>query len=305
MVHADTFAADKGVGTARSQRGYIAALSAVVIWALVPVGTRFFVLRIDPYLFNVIRFAASGGAALPLFAYARPWRWRAQDRIRLALCAALAVPGYNIPVALGARVLPAGHLGLLIATEPVFIIALTLLLQRQPIRRNVIVGSALAMTGVAVNSGISAPPQSLAWVSALQVLGGAASWSAYTVFAAPLNRRYGAFGVTGAILVVGSVFLMLLSLPMLHGAAMPDARSTVLLAGMGLSSSLLGFLLWNYAAAWVPAERMGLVLYLIPVVCVFAGAVLLGERLSFLVIAGGALTIFGVWVASRVRESAR
>lgn len=278
----------------------------MVIWALVPVGTRFFVLRIDPYLFNVIRFAASGGAALPLFAYAQPWRWRAPDRIRLMLCAALAIPGYNIPVALGARFVPAGQLGLLIATEPVFIIALTLLLQRQPIHRNVIIGSAVALSGVAVTTGILAEPQSLAWgrglawASALQVLFGAACWSAYTVFAAPLNRRYGALGVTGTILVVGSIFLMLLSFPMLHGAAMPNLASTVVLAAMGLSSSLLGFLLWNYATASVPAERLGLVLYLIPVVCVFAGAWLLNERLSFSVIAGGALTIFGVWTASRV-----
>lgn len=287
------------MSVARADRGYIAALAAVVIWALVPVGTRFFVLRIDPYLFNVIRFAASGTAALPLFAYARPWRWRAQDRMLLLLCAALAVPGYNIPVALGARIVPAGQLGLLIATEPVFIIALTLLLQRKPIRRSVIVGSIVALTGVAVTSGIFAAPQSLAWASALQVLGGAASWSAYTVFAAPLNRRYGTFGVTGTILVVGSIFLMLLSLPMLHSTALPDTVTTMLLAGMGLSSSLLGFLLWNYAGAWVPTERLGLVLYLIPVVCVFAGAEFLGERLTFLVVAGGALTILGVWTASR------
>ena len=42
------------------ERGYASALAAVCIWALVPVGTRFFVLRVDPYVFNVIRFAASG-----------------------------------------------------------------------------------------------------------------------------------------------------------------------------------------------------------------------------------------------------
>jgi drug/metabolite transporter (DMT)-like permease len=71
-----------------------------------------------------------------------------------------------------------------------------------------------------------------------------------------------------------------------------------------LTSSLLGFLLWNYAGARVPAERMGLVLYLIPVVCVLAGAGFLGEPLTAQIIAGGALTVFGVWVASRVPNGA-
>jgi O-acetylserine/cysteine efflux transporter len=85
---------------------------------------------------------------------------------------------------------------------------------------------------------------------------------------------------------------------------MPDPTTTSLLAGMGLASSLLGFVLWNYAGARVPAERMGLVLYLIPIVCVLAGAGFLGEPLTGQIIAGGALTVFGVWVASRVAKGA-
>jgi hypothetical protein len=47
-----------------SERGHAAALAAVIIWALVPVGTRFFVLRVDPIIFNVIRFVASGAASV-------------------------------------------------------------------------------------------------------------------------------------------------------------------------------------------------------------------------------------------------
>jgi drug/metabolite transporter (DMT)-like permease len=279
-----------------------AALAAVIIWALVPVGTRFFVLRIDPFLFNVIRFAASGTAALPLFLRARPWRWPGPDRILLIWCAVLSVPGYNIPVALGARTVPASHLGLLIATEPVFIVVLTLILKHQRIGWRVMVGSALALTGVFLTSLAPTSPQAFSWLSTLQVLGGAASWSCYTVLATRLNQRYGALGVTGAILVVGTAALLAMSAPMLGAASMPDPTTIWLLAGMGLASSMLGFLLWNYAGARVPAERMGLVLYLIPVVCVLAGAGFLGEPLTRQIILGGALTVFGVWVATRIAK---
>jgi drug/metabolite transporter (DMT)-like permease len=120
------------------------------------------------------------------------------------------------------------------------------------------------------------------------------------VLAAGLNRRYGAFAVTGAIVVVGTVALLAISLPLMPAVAMPDPTTTGLLAGMGLASSLIGFLLWNYAGARVPAERMGMMLYLIPVVCVLAGVGFLGESLTGRIIAGGALTVFGVWMAERV-----
>jgi len=220
----------------------------------------------------------------------------------LLWCAVLAVPGYNIPVALGARSVPAGQLGLLIATEPVFIVIFTLILQRHRIRWRVAAGSALALAGVALTSQAPASPQGFSWLSALEVLGGAASWSCYTVLATRLNQRYGTFGVTGAIIVVGTVVLLAISIPMIHATAMPDPVTTSLLAGMGLASSLLGFLLWNYAGARVPAERMGLVLYLIPIVCVMAGVSFLNEPLTPQILVGGVLTVFGVWVASRVAK---
>ena len=289
----------------RSQQGMGAALAAVIIWALVPVGTRFFVLRVDPFLFNVIRFAASGSVAVPLFLRARPWRWPASDRMLLFWCAVLAVPGYNIPVAVAAQTVPAGRLGLLIATEPVFIVALTLLLKRQRIGWRVWAGSTLALAGVALTSQGPVAPHSFSWISTLQALCGAASWSCYTVLATRLNQKYGTFGVTGAIVVVGTVTLLAISIPMIHAAAMPDAMTISLLAGMGLVSSMLGFLLWNYAGARVPAERMGLVLYLIPMVCVLAGTGFLGEAMTAPIICGGLLTVFGVWVASRAARGAR
>ena len=275
-----------------------AALAAVIIWALVPVGTRFFVLRMDPFLFNVIRFAASGSVAIPLFLRARPWRWPASDRMLLFWCAVLAVPGYNIPVAVAAQTVPAGRLGLLIATESVFIVALTLLLKRQRIGWRVWVGSTLALAGVALTSQEPVAPLSFSWISNVQALCGAASWACYTVLVSRLNRRYGTFGVTGAILVVGTGVLLAVSIPMIHATATPDAMTILWVAGMGLASSMLGFLLWNYAGARIPAERMGLVLYLIPVVCVLAGSRFLGEALTVPIICGGALTVFGVWVAS-------
>jgi drug/metabolite transporter (DMT)-like permease len=287
------------VALSPSERGNAAALASVIIWALVPVGTRFFVLRVDPYIFNVIRFAASGCAALPLFIYAKPWAWPGRDQLLLLTCAILAVSGYSIPVALGARTVPAGELGVLIATEPVMIAVLALVLQRRPIHWRIIGGSVVALLGVTLTSGVLSADEPFKWVSTLQVLAGAFSWSCYTVLAVRLNQRYGTVGVTGAILVVGTFTLLVLSLPMVDAAMLPDGLTTLLLAAMGLSSSLLGFLLWNYAGALVPAERLGLFLYLIPAVSIFGGARFLDESLTVSILLGAALTVFGVWFASR------
>jgi drug/metabolite transporter (DMT)-like permease len=287
-----------------TQRGYAAALAAVLIWALVPVGTRFFVLRVDPNVFNVIRFAASGGAALPLFLFAKPWRWSGRDQWLLLLCAAFAVAGYNIPVAIGARTVTAGELGLLIATESVMIVALTSLLHRRPLHGRIMGGSVVALLGVALTSGVFTTTQDFEWRGTLEVLCGAFSWSCYTVLTAPLNRRHGTWGVTGAILVVGTLVLFGISLPSVTTALLPDRTTIFLLGAMGLASSLIGFVLWNYATATVPSERLGLFLYLIPVVSIGGGIEFLSESLSLPILIGGVLIVLGVWTASRASAAA-
>jgi drug/metabolite transporter (DMT)-like permease len=295
------------MATRPAHRGYSAALAAALIWALIPVGTRFYVLRVDPYLFNVIRFAASACGALPLFVRARPWRWPARDLRLVAACAFFGVSGYNIPVALGAQTTPAGALGLLIATESVMIVALTMLLRRRPIHRRIVVGSVIALLGVVLTSGVLTAP-GVQWVGTSEVLVGAFSWSLYTVLVVRLNQRYGSLAVTGTILVFGTAMLMAVSLPQVHSGMLPDAASIAILAGMGVASSLLGFLLWNYAGTVVPTERLGLFVYLIPVASVCAGVAFLKESLNLPILSGGALTVVGVWIASRttsLRESAR
>lgn len=281
------------------ERGDVAALAAVLIWALVPVGTRFFVLEVDPYVFNIVRYIATGLSAVPLFLKAKPWRWPIADQ-RLALaCAALGIPGYNIPVALGARGVSAGQLGLLIATEPALIIVIALLLTRHRIPRRLVSGCLLALLGVTLTSGVASSGAALEVPAALEVLVGATSWSFYTVLIARLYRRQGALAVTGAILLVGSALLILVSLPLARGATWPDARGDLELAIMGIAGSTFGFLFWNYAGSHVPAARLGLFLYLIPVGSVSAGALLLGEPLTASLLTGGALTMLGVWVATR------
>jgi drug/metabolite transporter (DMT)-like permease len=292
--------ADPSRPRAATERAAVTAgLAAVLIWGLIPVGTRFFVLKIDPLAFNVLRFAASGSAALPLVWRARPWRWPARDLSLLVLAALLSVPGYNIPVALGAQRIPASEIGLLIASEPIFIIAFAMLIKRRRVGPRVLAGAALALAGVVVTSGVFETRLGLEWRGALEVLAGAASWSLYTVIAGPLTERYGTFGITGAILIVGSAALAAISLPAMHVASWPDPPTIAAVASLGLASSMIAFLLWNHAAASLAAERVGLYLYLIPIICLAGSILILDERITRSIVVGGGLTIAGVWIASR------
>jgi drug/metabolite transporter (DMT)-like permease len=287
----------------RYPTGVAAALAAVLIWGLVPVGTRFFVLRLDPVSFNVIRFLASAAGALPLFLAGKPWCWPAKDRLRLLLCAFLAVPGFSIPAAFAARSISAGRLGLLIATEPICIILFGAWLYRRRVRLPVVVGAVVAFIGVALTTHGSGAPAVADVYGTLLVLVGAVSWSWYTVIVSGLIGRYGPFHVTGGVLVVGAALLIALSLPVIDAHVHYSGLMTGLVGALGLISSLLGFLLWNLAASTVASERLGLFLYLIPIIAVLGGALLLDEHFTGLLILGGTLTIAGVAIGERAEAT--
>ena len=277
--------------------GFAPALAAVVIWGLVPVGTRFFVATTDPLAFNVIRFGASALAALPLMLRAKPWYWRPLDILRLIAGAVLAIPAYNIPVAIAAKSVPAGTMGLLIATEPVFILLFSLLMSRAAVRPTAIVGAALAFAGVALTTSggwAGAGGGDAAGVGL--VLLGCACWALYSVLTAPLVKNYGAAGVASSILVVGGFALTAVSLRYMGPHAWPGPLVWLELIVMGLMSALLAFLLWNKAAEAMPMSRLGLFLYLIPVVSLIGGEGMLGEQPSVAAVCGGVLILVGVAV---------
>jgi len=287
--------------------GFAPALAAVVVWGLVPVGTRFFVATTDPLAFNVIRFGASALAALPLMLRARPWLWRPLDLLRLIAGSVLAIPAYNIPVALAAKSVPAGTIGLLIATEPIFILLFSLVASRTAVRPTAIIGAALAFAGVALTTWTGwagAGAGDLAGVGL--VLLGCACWALYSVLTAPLVVRHGAAGVASSILVIGGGLLIAASLRYMGPGAWPGPLVWLELAVMGLMSALLAFLLWNKAAEAMPMSRLGLFLYLIPVVSLIGGEGLLGERPSVAAVCGGVLILVGVAIGEgRLGELAK
>jgi drug/metabolite transporter (DMT)-like permease len=277
--------------------GFASALAAVVVWGLVPVGTRFFVATTDPLAFNVIRFGAAALAALPLALRAKLWRWPRLDILRLIAGAVLAIPAYNIPVAIAAKTVPAGTMGLLIATEPIFILLFSLLMSRAAVRPTAVIGAALAFGGVALTTSQSWAGAGMGDLTGVGlVLLGCACWALYSVLTAPLVVRHGAAGVASSILVFGGVLLIAASLRYMGPGAWPGPLVWLELAVMGLISALLAFLLWNKAAETMPMSRLGLFLYLIPVVSLIGGEGLLGERPTIAAVSGGVLILVGVGI---------
>ena len=108
--------------TTRLGPGPLAAgLVAVIMWGLAPVATRAAVAHLAPLPLLVLRLTVASVVmlpwAVPLFRRLRP-----RSAGRLVAAGILGLVGYNLPVTIGLRWLPASTAGLLLATEPVWVI---------------------------------------------------------------------------------------------------------------------------------------------------------------------------------------
>ena len=220
---------------------------------------------------------------------------------RLAAAGILGIVGYTLPVTEGLRYLHASTAGLLLASEPIWVMVIgCAFLAERPAARAWI-GSAVALAGVALLAGpaaVTGAGGGPALAGAGLVLTGTCAFAAYTIVLRPISAAFGALPATAASTVVGTLPFLAFA-GTLAGARLgqvpPSAWISV--GFLALGSSVAGMVLWNRAVASLGSTRVSLLLYLEPVVSVSGAAVLLSEPVTALMIGAGLLIMAGVVTA--------
>jgi drug/metabolite transporter (DMT)-like permease len=280
-----------------SGAGTAAGLAAVGIWGMAPVATRALVLQLAPLPLLVVRMGVAAVLLLPWCGpiLRRPGR---QYIPRLAAAGLLGMVGYNLPVTIGLQWVPASTAGLVLASEPVWLLLLTAVFLGERVSRRCWAGAAVALAGVAVLAG----PGVLSSRGGVRELGGVGLialgtllFAAYTLTLRPLSRACGPVPATAASTVAGSLFYAAFAGTVTSGelGRLPAAGWGEL-AFLAIGSNVVGMLAWNLAVARLPGQRASLLLYLEPLVSVAGAVALLGERLSPGLAAGGALVLGGI-----------
>ena len=194
---------------------------AALCWGLAPVATRYLLASFSPLQLVVLRFSIASLLLLPLLLPLRHHRWTAKEVIWTLFCGATGVIGYNVPVAYGLRVLPSGIAGLLIATEPIWILLIAALVLHERISWSVLLGLLLSLAGIVLLLGqetLGSTGNADFIIGALLVLLAALMWSIYTVSVRSLSKKLGARTSTALTLVTGTLPLLALA---------PDPRRLV------------------------------------------------------------------------------
>ena len=236
-----------------------------------------------------------------------------QDGWRLALAAALCVP-INQGFFLGATKLGlTSHVALFYATCPLVVLLLAwgFRMERPNFAR--LAGVLLSVAGIVVvgighylehrSTGGDAAHSVV--LSDLLLLGAVASWGGYIVVSKPLIVRHGAMTVLAGTVLTGCIMSLpfaLLDFPSLSSLKQVPLSAWSGLIFLGLFITPFAWAYQNLALRCFDASQVATFSNASPILTVIWGMWLFGEVLTPTLLAGGAMTLGGIYWACRPRR---
>jgi drug/metabolite transporter (DMT)-like permease len=219
----------------------------------------------------------------------------------LTLMGLTSVTLYYIAYNLGLYYTTASQAALIQSSTPAVTAAMAVVFLHERLTRRRILGMTLSIIGVlvVVSSGVPVGEARNPLWGTLLMLGTVAVWSVYTIIAKRV-ANYDGFLVTTGSTVIGTTLLGPLALWEIHGKPIPHIEPRDWLAIVYLSAvvSAGGYLVYNRSLRVLDAHQTINFTNLVPIVAVFAAVVFLGESIVPLQVIGGAVVLFGVWLAS-------
>ncbi len=289
----------------------ILAFSAVyLIWGSTFLGIRVAIETIPPMIMAGVRWSVAG-SLLYLFLRGRgaPQPSARDWRIAALVGGGIILAG-NGSVTFAEQYIPSGTAAVIIALVPAVMVLLGWLsgTLRRP-RLPVWFGIALATFGVAVivqPTRFSFSPQLSLSLVILTI--GELLWSAASLYAVRVRHETSGFMMAAMQMICGGVFGLITAL--LHGEFAHFHPSAVSLHSLGAMiylaaiGSIVGFSAYLWLLRNVEATRASTYAYVNPIVAVFLGSWLGGEKLASELLAGSALVVSGIALIVTFRTKA-
>ena len=198
---------------------------------------------------------------------------------KVAALALFNIAIWNGLILFGVRQLPAGRSAILAYTMPVWTVLFSLVLLSEPLGRRRIVGMALGMLGMTLLLGDDIRHFQRAPTAALMILGAAMGWGFGTVLLRKWRLPLPQNTLSGWMMLLGWIPIAVLAPAFDPGPlAVPSASAWFAIVYNIFLAGTLAHWAWFTLARTLPVAVSSMASLPVPIVGVFAGMIVLGER---------------------------
>jgi drug/metabolite transporter (DMT)-like permease len=281
-------------------------LGLSLIWGLAFVAIRRADFELSPINLALLRWllASAGFLAVSPFLLKPKVKFERRDLLRLLVISLLNVPAYHLALNFGETTVSSGLAGFLVAMGPVLIAVFSAVLLKEKLGRKLALALAIGVAGTLV---MFVPDLSLnsagSILGPMEVLVAAFSFALFSVLSKPLVTKYGSASVTIWAALAGTLMLLPLLSPNFGAETISlSLEGWISVLFLSLLSTVAGYLMFYALVSRSALSKVGIQMYLIPVVSVIGGILLLQEGLNTYTIAGGAVLLLSVAIATRSRN---
>jgi drug/metabolite transporter (DMT)-like permease len=286
------------------------AVFTVVIWGGTFIATKIALQEVSPATVVWLRFAMGvvilGAAVFLRKQFALPDR---NEWAYFALLGFIGVAFHQWLQANGLKTAQATTTAWIVATTPVFIALLGWSVLKEKLSWIHVGGILLAAFGVLLIVSKGNLPALFTGkegnLGDLLVLISAPNWAVYTVLSRRELARHPAARMMFYVMLCGWLFTTVWIFgfgPGLHEIGRLDTRGWGAVLGLGIFGSGLAYIAYYDALQVLPASQLGVFLNIEPLVTTLLAAPFLGEPITVLVLFGGAIIIFGIYLVNRTRR---
>ncbi len=278
---------------------WIALVTVWILWGSTYIGIRVAVETIPPFLMAGIRYIVAG---LLLSGALLAWKRSLLAQITAAQWKSLAIMGFlllvcgNGALCFAEQRLASGVAALVVATVPIWMLAIDAVLERRMPAPLATAGLVLGTLGIALLVGLHSASIPLA--PTLIVLAGSFAWAAGSIYARRDTAGHGNPLFPALEMLLGGIMLTVVGLATGEGAHLHLAaisRESILgwlwLVGPG---AIVGYTAYGYVVRTLPTHVTATYAYVNPVVAVLLGTMILSEPITANIIAGGGAVILSV-----------
>ncbi len=292
-----------------NKKGIIALLITVFIWASSFATIKVGLQEIEPLTLAFVRGFLASIFLLAIIIIKKEnkkfiksittdWKY-------FSLLGIVGITLFNTFQNIGVKYTSSALAGILINSNPVFILIFSGLFLDEVITGNKVIGIITGFVGMIVivfmGQNISEIIKSQIFLGNVLVIGSALSWALYSIMNKNIFNKYSPLHLTTIAYIVGSILLFLIAFLFedVSGLFLFSIRSWVIVLYLGIVASAITFFLWNYALSKMDVSKASVFLFLGPVIVIIIGWLFMGEVITIHTIIGSVLVLFGVYLTER------
>jgi len=283
--------------------GHLLALFTILIWGTTFVSTKVLLIDFTPVEILFFRFLI--GYLVLLVVYPRSLRIVSFREEWLFILAGLCgVTLYFLIENVALVYTTASNVGVIVSIAPFFTAVLAhFFLDGEKLTRRFLIGFGIALSGIILIGLNGSFVLQLNPVGDLLAFIAPAVWAIYSVLMRKIGELpYHSIGATrkvffyGLVLMLPALFLSDFHLDLGRFKNMTNLSNFLYL---GLGASALCFVTWNRTVSLLGAIKASVYIYLVPVITVVSSAIILREQITWVILLGAFLTLFGSYISER------